>query len=255
MGLIAEEEDPEKGIFPLYVRKRSGTKGKGKADGGDGDDEEYTLPSASTVDMHIKALVHLYNQQCMDVENTAMRKDVVPSPRTYLSKLLKAYKTRLSRTKRAKDIGTVALVDTNSATSLRQMMKACWLWNYPIPGQVNRRRKMIGLRDRLDICWLQFMMSRGENLRKATLPDIFAHEVMRQGQGQFTLSVVLLMLQGKTNKDNRFDSGVVVRNKDVAICPVGSLALYLLAYWSVCRSMLLFSRLHYSLLCWVITDI
>ncbi|KAK3807552.1 MAG: hypothetical protein J3Q66DRAFT_444688 [Benniella sp.] len=73
MGLIAEEEDPEKGIFPLLVRKKSGTK-----------------------------------------------------------------------------------------------------------GQVNRRRKMIGLRDRLDICWLQFMMSRGENLRKATLPDIFAHEVMRQ---------------------------------------------------------------------------
>ncbi|KAF9941482.1 hypothetical protein BGZ65_003057 [Modicella reniformis] len=70
-------------------------------------------------------------------------------------------------------------------------------------------------------------------MRRATLPDLFSHEVERHdGQGQFTLSVVLLMLQWKANKDDKLENGVVVRNKDPLLCSVGALALYLLDYWS-----------------------
>ncbi|KAG0023875.1 hypothetical protein BGZ80_007567 [Entomortierella chlamydospora] len=49
---------------------------------------------------------------------------------------------------------------------------------------------------------------------------------------QFTLGVVLSMLQGKTNKDTWKNYGVVVRNKDVQLCPVGALGFYLYVLWS-----------------------
>ncbi|KAF9342730.1 hypothetical protein BGX26_006974, partial [Mortierella sp. AD094] len=51
------------------------------------------------------------------------------------------------------------------------------------------------------------------------------------GGGQFTLGIVLLMLQGEPNKSSRMNYGVVVRNKDVQICPVGALAFYLYDLW------------------------
>ncbi|KAF9993248.1 hypothetical protein BGZ65_011265, partial [Modicella reniformis] len=57
-------------------------------------EEEYVLPSSSTIDMHIKALVNLYNRQCMDFNNTAMTLETVPMPQHASYRLQKANQQR-----------------------------------------------------------------------------------------------------------------------------------------------------------------
>jgi len=225
---VAEEPDPEKGIEPLRVRidipknkKKHGLIKMGP-------------PSGQTVDMYIKCLVNLYHQQCADPSYPTMTLQAQPNPRKYLAIVKDVYESRLSCVKAAKDIGSIGLVQGNTSASLRQLMRAAWVRSFLVVGQ-KRQRKRNSLRDRLDICWLHFMMCRGESTRKARLPDLFSHEVTDpNGGGQFTLGIVLLMLQGKTNKSGRQNYGVVVRNKDVQICPIGALALYMFEYWGVC---------------------
>lgn len=71
-------------------------------------------------------------------------------------------------------------------------------------------------------------MCRGESMRMALLQDLHFHAFeFADLAGQFTLGIVLTMFQGKTNADGKMQYGVVVRNKDVEICPVGALAFYL----------------------------
>lgn len=81
------------------------------------------------------------------------------------------------------------------------------------------------------------MMCRGENVRMALLQDLNYHAFEfsdTSATGQFTLGIVLTMLQGKMNADGKLLYGVVVRNKDVEICPVGTLAFYLFERFMVC---------------------
>lgn len=71
-------------------------------------------------------------------------------------------------------------------------------------------------------------------MRMVRLSDIYAHAFGHTSTtrvGQFVLGVVLVMLQGKTNRDGQPNCGVVVRNMDVGICPVGSLAFYHFELW------------------------
>jgi len=79
------------------------------------------------------------------------------------------------------------------------------------------------------------MMCRGENMRMALLQDLNFHAFeFSDATGQFTLGIVLTMLQGKMNADVKLLYGVVVRNKDVEMCPVGSLGFYLFELFMVC---------------------
>jgi hypothetical protein len=87
------------------------------------------------------------------------------------------------------------------------------------------------------------MMFRSEITRQILLPNIFAHDVEPNHnkntkdascrEDQFVLGVVLMMRQGKTNKDGKIQYEIAVWNKEVDICPVGALAFYLLKLWSV----------------------
>lgn len=78
------------------------------------------------------------------------------------------------------------------------------------------------------------MMCRGENMRLARLSDVSAHIFRRNSQdGYHSLGIILTMLQGKTNREGKENYGVVVRNKEVEICPVSALAFYLLDLWMV----------------------
>ncbi|KAG0222131.1 hypothetical protein BGW42_006859 [Actinomortierella wolfii] len=71
-------------------------------------------------------------------------------------------------------------------------------------------------------------MCQREDVRMAMLKDLNFHAFeFSDATGQFTLGVVLTMLQGKMNADGKLLYGMVVRNKDVEVCPVGSLASYL----------------------------
>jgi len=79
------------------------------------------------------------------------------------------------------------------------------------------------------------MMCRGENLRTARLSDISAHIFRRNSYDNYrSLGITLSMLQGKMNREGKVNFGVVVRNKDVELYPVGALAFYLLELWMVC---------------------
>ncbi|KAF9552774.1 hypothetical protein EC968_000415, partial [Mortierella alpina] len=103
---IAEHPDPEKGIEPLRVRAENNRGKKGPV--------KMTAPSAQTVDMYIKCLVNLYNQQCADPAYPTMTLQSYPNPRKYLAVVLDVYQNRLSRVKAAKDIGSISLVQGNT---------------------------------------------------------------------------------------------------------------------------------------------
>ncbi len=241
---IAEHPDPEKGVEPIRVRANKAKNERGEY--------EMVPPSAPSVDMYIKSLVNLYNQQCADPAYPMMTVQSYPNPRKYLAIIKNDYENRLSRAKAAKDIGGISLVSGNTSASLRQLLRAAMVRNITAPEPVKKGkraprapRKRNSLRDRFDIAWLHFTMCRGESTRKARFPDLVSHEVTDpNGGGQFTLGVVLSMLRGKTNKGGRRNYGVVVRNKDVQICPVGALALYMFEYWTVSSSHPLFPFVH-----------
>ncbi|KAG0300815.1 hypothetical protein BGZ99_003636, partial [Dissophora globulifera] len=100
----AEHPDPEKGIEPLLVR--SDNRGKSKRG-----PIKYVRPSGQTVDMYIKALVNLYQQQCANPRLPTMTLQSQPNPRKYLAVVKDIYESRLNKEKAAKDIGSVALVE------------------------------------------------------------------------------------------------------------------------------------------------
>jgi hypothetical protein len=78
------------------------------------------------------------------------------------------------------------------------------------------------------------MMTREESTRMALLPDIFSHAFETlDNSGQLTFGVVLMMFRGKTNREGKQQHGVIVRNKDVEICPISCLAFYLVELWMV----------------------
>ncbi|KAI8604867.1 hypothetical protein EDD21DRAFT_184522 [Dissophora ornata] len=165
---IAEHPDPEKGIEPLRVRADPRVKNKrGHV--------EMIPPSAQTVDMHIKCLVNLYHQQCADPSFPAMTLQLYPNPRKYLAVVKDVYENRLNRVKASEDINSIGLAQSNTSASLRQLMRAAWVRSFVVLGKKGQRKRN-SLRDRLDICWLRFMMCRRESTRKARLPDLLSHE-------------------------------------------------------------------------------
>ncbi|KAG0335532.1 hypothetical protein BG004_008405 [Podila humilis] len=179
---IAENPDPENGIEPLRVRcTNQGRKKNGPI--------KMVPPSALTVDMYINCLVNLHNQQRADPAYPTMTLQSYPNPRKYLAVIKQIYENTLARVKAAEDIVTVSLVQGHTSASLRQLLRAAWVRSFVAVGKMGQRKRN-SLRDRLDICWLHFMMCRSESTRKARLPDLFSHEVTdHNGSGQFTLGV------------------------------------------------------------------
>jgi len=125
------------------------------------------------------------------------------------------------------------VTESYGPNGFRRLMRGNWTRNYV---QLNQktRRKLNGFRDRLNLSWSHFMMCRGESMRMARLQDINIHAFeFADLAGQFALGIVLTMFQGKTNTDGKKQFGVVVRNKDVEVCPIGSLAFYLFELFMV----------------------
>ncbi|KAF9176655.1 hypothetical protein BGZ51_009875, partial [Haplosporangium sp. Z 767] len=109
----------------------------------------------------------------------------------------------------------------------KRLMKSFWTRSY-VQRDKNRRRRLLGLRDQLNLSWTHFMMCRDEIMHMALLQDLNYHAFeFSDATGQFTLGAVLTMLQGEMNTERKLLYGVAVRNKSVEICPVGSLAVYL----------------------------
>ncbi|GAA5976970.1 hypothetical protein JCM10908_005696 [Rhodotorula pacifica] len=90
------------------------------------------------------------------------------------------------------------------------------------------RRSVPALRDRLAFCLAHYGLMRGDNVRKLELADLFSIQLEQEGPNGAT-AVVLLLNHGKTNQTGRTEYAGFLRNKEVALCPVGALAIYLFA--------------------------
>lgn len=233
---LAPEPDPENDVVPLRVKPR----GKSK-EATEGDEEEplCTLPSYETVDAYVKAGTDLYWTQMADHKNVEMHSE--PPPRSpAIQTLMHSYKIRLAETKTSMDPSNLVIEQGHEVNALRQVMRDGWTHNYPQFGGY-KRHAVVGFRNRLNATWSHYMMSRSENMRMATFPDIFSHifHPEKETEQQMVLGIVLTMLRGKTNREGKANFGVIVRNKDVELCPVGSLAFYLLELWQVWTSCIL----------------
>ncbi|KAG0331720.1 hypothetical protein BG000_010649 [Podila horticola] len=163
----AEHPDPERGIESLRVDPRDGSKKRGKI--------KLVPPSWETLDIYIKCLTNLYQQQRADPCYPTMMLQAYPSPRKYFGATFDVYRNCVFREKAGKDIGSVS-----------------------------------GSRRHLIFALPAFKSSLGESTRIAKPPDLFSHEVTDPvGGGQFTPGVVLFMLRGKTNKSGRPNYGVI----------------------------------------------
>jgi hypothetical protein len=83
-----------------------------------------------------------------------------------------------------------------------------------------------GIRDRLDFLLGHALVARGETTRFIQLADLFTMELKNEGPTVCEILMVV-MRQGKTNVHGRIDYGGCMRHKDIEVCPIGALALYL----------------------------
>lgn len=268
----AESPDPERGIEPIRTKPRGRPKGmkrnkfkkskKSLPDIGAGDmdlsddniydsdsdnedededddddnNNDYSpngaLPSFDTLDMYIKAAVDLQLIQKTDPTKSHMVNEQTPrcpAVRTLMTKHL----NRLAELKSSVDSDNVIIEDGHGLSTLKQILKQKWTHNYISHGG-GGKHKLIGLRSRVFDSWSHFMMTRGESARMALMPDVFSHAFETlDNHGQQTFGVVLMMFRGKTNREGKQQHGVIVRNKDVEICPIGCLAFYLVELWMV----------------------
>ena len=95
------------------------------------------------------------------------------------------------------------------------------------------RLSQASLRDRFCLLLTNFGILRGESLFKADLSDL-ASIVDRPGTCQESVVLILQIAIGKVNKGKTL-YGRVMRHKDVELCPVGALAMYLFHRFQVAK--------------------
>ena len=88
------------------------------------------------------------------------------------------------------------------------------------------RSSEVALRDRLALFLSHFSILRGENMRALELADLHHTDLTGEGPSD-CFAVTMLIGQGKTNQSGKVRFSSFMRNRDVEICPVGTLGLYL----------------------------
>ncbi|KAG9319268.1 hypothetical protein KVV02_003332 [Mortierella alpina] len=213
---LAEDTDEENDIRPLRAYRERMEKARNPP----GFNKNDYLPKADTVDQYVKALVDLYETQKAKDPVAMAGQD---HPRTAgIKALLRNYWLRLGDIAKSAHAETLTVGDGYDVDFLKEIMRVGWTYTYQASATTsnNRRSGHVGLRNRLSLCWCHFMMCRGENMRMAMLCDISSYMFRHNSQdGHYSLGVTLSMLQWKTNREGKENYGVVVRNKDVEICP------------------------------------
>ncbi|KAK3816695.1 MAG: hypothetical protein J3Q66DRAFT_401836 [Benniella sp.] len=175
----------------------------------------------------------LYWIQMSDSKNVEMH-DGPPSRSPAIQTLMHSYRLRLAETKTSMDPSNLVIEQGHEVNALRQVMRDGWTDNYPQFGGY-KRHAIVGFCNRLNATWSHYMMSRSENMRMATFPDIFSH-IFHPEKVIEQMALGITMLRGKTKREGNANFGVIVRNKDVELRPVGSLAFYLLELWQEATS-------------------
>lgn len=176
---------------------------------------------------YISAMVSLWSDQCLEGSNC------YPHPR---GPLIKAFLEDLQiaraslRRAECEDRAISGLKDGYTLAEARKMSESL------LTG-LNRRPEEKTLRTRLDLLLLHSMMLRSESTRYAEFADLCSLRLDNEGPN--CLAVIMQITQGKTldrqdaasNRKTHYTG--FLRHKDVFLCPVGGLALWLLFRWDI----------------------
>ncbi|KAF9280819.1 hypothetical protein BGZ74_002517 [Mortierella antarctica] len=162
-----------------------------------------------TIDFYIKAVIDLWMEQATLAPN-GIWPGAETSPHKLARPFKEAYKWRIGSLTTSAKFHGLRITEGYNAQGFKCMMKSFWTCNYVQLDQKSHR-KLNGLWDHLNLSWTHFMMCRGENMQMALLQDLNFHAFkFSDVTGQFTLSIVLTMLQGKMNADGKLLYGIVV---------------------------------------------
>ncbi|KAE8964038.1 hypothetical protein PR001_g29185 [Phytophthora rubi] len=173
----------------------------------------------ATVEMYVNAVSDMYSDQQSRGANSH------PHPR---NSLIKALLTSLKREKHTKnkreyvDRGVGSLLDGYCTTDDLIAISRYYM-------NLNTGSD---LRNRLSHFLCHACLLRGESARNLELPDLFSVVLEHEGFSDCR-ALVMIMEQGKTNQYGRREFGSCIRHRNVEVCPVGALGLYLFYRWSI----------------------
>ncbi|SAL97782.1 hypothetical protein [Absidia glauca] len=169
-----------------------------------------------TVCLYAAAIIDLYHQQKRAGANSN------DDPRPYIKDLLKTIRTQEFAASRANmdDRGEGTLADGYTTNDqVANVINFYWT-----------RTSHHGehLRGGLAFLLSHYLLLRGESIRKMELSDIQTVNLENEGVRSSIdcPALVMIMRQGKTNKNNRLDTAGCIRNARVEICPFMALGVY-----------------------------
>lgn len=134
---------------------------------------------------------------------------------------------------RVKMAHTLKAKGTNADTFTSSDLMRCAGWcltNFKGPSQI-----YIGLRDRAMLLTSCSVAFRGDSTRSLLLSDLFMTDVIMnaKGLGETIPALTMLADNAKHNQTGRTDEHGAFRHRHVELCPVGSIALLLFAYYHI----------------------
>lgn len=173
----------------------------------------------STLEQYIAAITDLYKMQVQKKINCNEH------PRATVVSLIKNAKQQEFQVRRqnCEDRGEGTLAD--GYTSLDQVAKVVQFYLN------NSRNHGENLRDSLAFLFSHYFLLRGESIRNAELTNFQTFNLDNESARPDIAcpALVMVLKQGKTNKNNRLELTGCIRSTRVEICPIMSLGLYL--FW------------------------
>lgn len=173
----------------------------------------------STLEQYIAAITDLYKTQVQKKINCNEH------PRATVVGLIKSSKLKEFEVSRdnCEDRGEGTLAD--GYTSLDQVSKVVQFY---LNGQKNHGEN---LRDSLSFLFSHYFLLRGESIRKSELTDFQTINLDTESirPDVECPALVMILRQGKTNKNNRLELTGCIRSTRVEVCPIMALGLYL--FW------------------------
>lgn len=186
--------------------------------------------SRSSIKTYVNALINHYNLQKSYGENS------YPHPRGAKLRALLDDRMRKEAVRKKQeyvDRGSGTLLDSYRPADVETFVRACWTdW---AKGQTNNTQSVEGyLRTACDFLLGHNMLLRGENRRTVEFPDLFSLELKNEGPTP-CIAMVMIMNNGKMNQFGRLEYGIVVRNRNLLVCPLSQVAFYLFYRWNIVR--------------------
>lgn len=173
--------------------------------------------------MYVAAITYLYTQQVTGKINSNEH------PRAACRKLIKTCQRREELTKRPnfEDRGVNTVLDGYSTSAEISRIVSYYI----------NKNNLSNLRNGLAFLLSHFCLLCGESARGAELPDLQTIDLEGEGPSQQECpALILVMKNGKTNKNGRLEVSACMRNVDHTICPFMMLGMYFFHMYHVeCR--------------------